>query len=389
MNAGKAIKKPMRKPTDVGSSEVRLAGGLWSRKRIVILGLLAASGLIIATSVVLVVHAQQPQSSTYTISVGGSSNITNRQYNGYTPSTLAIRAGDTIVWKNIGSDVIPHTVTSSDTGANGAPVFDSSPKFNLTPQLVAVFFGPGGFLPPGGTFVLDTSQLHPGTYKYQCTLHDALGMVGAVTVTSDVALPGAAERVVAGWNGYGSEVTLFSPSSLTVARGTQVVFQSLAGVEPHTVVSETQLSNGTVVLGSNFDSSPKLVPPGITEVALSEAPPPFPVGPGGVLLPLPNLDRYNFTFNTPGTYQYYCKLHSVVVGGVRAGMVGEVIVLSASASAQELSTVQSSVSGAQSELGSLTNQVSTSTTLAYAAIAIAIILGLVAIGNSARMRRKA
>ncbi len=375
-------------PEDVGSSEARPARGLWPTKRVFVLGLLAASGLIMAASVVLVIHAQQLQSSTYSISVGGSSNITNRQFNGYTPSTLAVRAGDTVVWKNIGSDVVPHTVTSSDTNASGARVFDSSPRFELTPQLVAVFFGPGGFLPPGGTFVLDTSQLQPGTYKYQCTLHDALGMVGAVTVTNDVALPGATQRVVAGWNGYGAEVTLFSPSNIAVARGTQVVFQSLAGVEPHSVVSETQLSNGTVVLGSNFDSSPTLVPPGITEVGLSQAPPPFPVGPGGVLLPLPNLDTYSFTFSTPGTYQYYCKLHSVVVGGVRAGMVGEVVVLSASASAQELSTVQASVSGAQSQLGSLTNQVSTLATLAYAAIAIAVILGVVAIGISATMRRK-
>ncbi len=371
------------------SSKARLARGPWPTRRVVILGLLAVSGLIIAASVVLVIHAQQPQSSTYTISVGGSSNLTNRQFNGYTPSVLAIRAGDTIAWKNIGSDVIPHTVTSSDINASGVPIFDSSPKFELTPQLVGVFFGPGGFLPPGGTFVLDTSQLQPGTYKYQCTLHDALGMVGVVTVTNDVALPGATQRVVAGWNGYGAEVTLFSPSNIAVARGTQVVFQSLAGVEPHTVVSETQLSNGTVVLGSNFDSSPKLVPPGITEVGLSQAPPPFPVGPGGVLLPLPNLDKFSFTFSTPGTYQYYCKLHSVVVGGVRVGMVGEVIVLSASASAQELSTVQASVSGAQSQLSSMANQVSTSNTLAYAAIAIAIILGLVAIWISSRMRSKA
>jgi plastocyanin len=70
----------------------------------------------------------------------------------FSPQTLTIRAGSTVVWTN--RDPAPHTVTADDG------TFDS------------------GILQSGATF--RQTFLKPGTYRYTCTIHPS--MKGVVEV---------------------------------------------------------------------------------------------------------------------------------------------------------------------------------------------------------------
>ncbi len=63
---------------------------------------------------------------------------------GFNPSTLIIRAGTTVIWKNVSS--VPHTVTSDD-----GQTFDS------------------GNIAVGGTFQFTFKNA--GTYSYHCNIH--------------------------------------------------------------------------------------------------------------------------------------------------------------------------------------------------------------------------
>ena len=63
---------------------------------------------------------------------------------GFNPATLTIKAGTTVIWKNVSS--VPHTVTSDD-----GQTFDS------------------GNLAVGGTFQFTFKSA--GTYSYHCNIH--------------------------------------------------------------------------------------------------------------------------------------------------------------------------------------------------------------------------
>src|SRR5207245_7451318 len=79
-------------------------------------------------------------------------------FNGYSPGTIRITAGDTITWHLVGGF---HTVTSADTLSNGSFVYDSSPPF--TPAGALAEMGPGKLLAPGSVYGLDTGRPAPGT----------------------------------------------------------------------------------------------------------------------------------------------------------------------------------------------------------------------------------
>src|SRR3989454_6003785 len=98
-------------------------------------------------------------------------------FNGYTPGTIVITAGDTITWHLTGG---LHTVTSTGTLSNGSFVYDSSPAF--TPAGALADMGPGKLLSPGSVFELDTGTLATGTYHYFCKIHP--GMAGKPTLTA-------------------------------------------------------------------------------------------------------------------------------------------------------------------------------------------------------------
>jgi plastocyanin len=88
----------------------------------------------------------------------------------FEPARITIKAGDTIEWKNTGTQL--HHVTTDPSAAlkkndvsspPGARPFDS------------------GFLKPGESFSETFSV--PGTYRYTCAVHEAKGMSGAIIVT--------------------------------------------------------------------------------------------------------------------------------------------------------------------------------------------------------------
>lgn len=199
-------------------------------------------------------------------------------------------------------------------------------------------------------------------------------MRGTLTILNETAPPGSQVNVVSGYGAGTSEIQQFVPNDITVLRGTKVIFMNLAGAEVHTIVSVVTLSNGTEVLGTVFDSSPIIAPPGMTledvpkvnQAAINEL--------GGAMFPIPGLDTFSYTFNDPGTYVYYCKYHSLVENGNIAGMVGEVIVLPAYGTSTDLTNVGSQISG----------QVAMATALAIGGIILAIIGIVLAVWVSKR-----
>lgn len=301
--------------------------------------------------------------STYTVTVGGDLPHPGGEsmYMGYGPSVMVIRAGDTIVWKALDG---PHTVTSENLTADGKPLFDSNPKVSF--PLPAFIFGPGGFIPPGGTYVLDTSKLKPGTYGILCSIHQDSGMQATLTITNQAAPQGYTFPVVTGVSSGNTEVEEFNPQNITVPMGTKVLFENLSGFEVHTVVSVVTLPNGTRVLGTVFDSSPLVTPPGITWDQVPQANMEGVTALGGAMFPIPGMDTFSYTFNNPGTYLYYCKYHSAVESRNIAGMVGEVIVLPPYATNSDLSNM--STANAQ-----LTSQLATATSLAIGGVVLGII----------------
>lgn len=87
----------------------------------------------------------------------------------YTPDTVRVEVGETVRWEN--SSAVMHTVTAdpeeafkdeSVTLPDGASTFDS------------------GNMDPGQTFEYTFET--PGTYRYFCIPHEAVGMKGTVIV---------------------------------------------------------------------------------------------------------------------------------------------------------------------------------------------------------------
>lgn len=76
----------------------------------------------------------------------------------FTPETLEVKAGDTIVWEN--HDIVPHTVTASTSKGKSKPSFDS------------------GALASNASFKFKAK--HAGNYPYQCNFHPT--MKGTLTV---------------------------------------------------------------------------------------------------------------------------------------------------------------------------------------------------------------
>jgi len=334
--------------------------------------LMLALSISFAGMLILPGSAQMTGPQTHTVTVGG--DLPNRggngesMYMGYSPSVILINAGDNIVWKALDG---PHTVTSENLTSSGQPLFDSQPKVPY--PLPAFLFGPGAFIPPGGTYVLDTSKLAPGTYGVLCTLHQDANMEATLTITSQTAPQGYQFPVITGVSSGSTEVEAFNPHNITVPQGTKVLFENLSGFEPHTVLSVVTLKNGTRVLGTVFDSSPMLFPPGMTWDQVPQANAAAVNQLGGAMLPLPGMDTFSCTFTNPGTYLYYCKYHSLVENGNISGMVGEVIVLPSS-------TINNQMTNSSSQL-------TTAITLGAAGLILGVIATAIAIWSSRRNKQ--
>jgi len=250
-------------------------------------------------------------------------------FNGFSPGTIRITAGDTVTWHLVGG---VHTVTSADTLSNGSFVYDSSPLF--TPAGALADMGPGKLLAPGSVYELDTSGLAPGTYHYFCKIHP--GMSGTLVVVAGVST--VTVSATAGWGDSVYAVQAFAPENFTVVQGTIVQWRLTNPTEPHTITGPGA--------PAAWDSSPNFNPPG---------PPPVLIVPGAT---------FNQTFNTAGTFTYFCKVHAYQVGSSWVGMVGTVIVEPA---------VVDTTSGLSA--------------VSYAALAVAVVAFLVGIGALLRKRK--
>lgn len=136
-------------------------------------------------------------------------------------------------------------------------------------------------------------------------MHRRISTLVAVTALA-LALPGLA----AAQSGNSVDVvdSAFEPPTLTVMAGDQVTWTS-SGSLPHTVTA----SDGA------FDSNPDCA-------SFSD---------GGSGACMDNGETFDFTFDTPGTYAYYCKLHGTSDG---SGMAGTIVVQAAGAQASETPT---------------------------------------------------
>jgi len=253
-------------------------------------------------------------------------------FNGYDPESIVIHPGDTVTWDAVGG---VHTVTSTALATNGSFLFDSSPLF--TPEGALADMGPGKLLAPGSVYDLDTSSLALGNYTVFCKIHP--GMQGNVTIT--LGPPGMASIVtaIAGWGDHEYAVQAFAPENLTVPRGTIIRWTLMNPTEPHTITG----LNATKAIA--WDSSPNFNPPG---------PPP-------VMIPNTPTATFSYTFNSAGTFVYFCKVHAYLIGQSWAGMMGIVHVVPLTS----LDAVNAAVGGASA--------------LGYGALGISIIALIIAV----------
>ncbi|MHB8605383.1 MAG: cupredoxin domain-containing protein [Thermoplasmatota archaeon] len=270
---------------------------------------LGAAAAVVAVAFVVGMPALAASAPAVTVEVGADEGSVAHDY--FWPSTVVVNAGDTVQWKSMAKDT-PHTVTAEPK--NGPPLFDSSS--NLTPTTFAAFAGPGGVLErvndvPGSVAEFNYTFANPGTYTIRCKIHSE--MIETVTVTDDTNARGSV-LAIAGAGGAGASVDVFAPANLTISKGQTVNWINLAPTEPHTVTgfAGVHYEQPAVEAPPLFDSSPAVTPALGQKIASLFADPKGFFAPGAT---------FSYTFTAPGTYPYFCKLHS--------GMKGAVIVLPA------------------------------------------------------------
>ncbi|RMF31648.1 MAG: copper-binding protein [Candidatus Nitrosothermus koennekii] len=195
----------------------------------------------------------------------------------YLPQEITVKQGVLLVWIN--NDTIAHTVTSGSgfDDPDFGKLFDSS------------------LINPGEEFVLNTNELDLGTYAYFCTLHPF--MVGQFTieeaVVSEATIPeGSITVEIVNGAGQRDHPEFYKPDLVTINVGDTVTWIN-NDIVPHTVTGAIDAQDpntwGSVTIaGEKFDS--------------------------GVFLPD---ERWSFTFNEKGEYEYVCTLHPWMTGEVR------------------------------------------------------------------------
>jgi plastocyanin len=193
----------------------------------------------------------------------GTSNV-NIQGNQYQPKDHVVALGSTVHWTNL--DSINHSVTSNTPGA-----FDS------------------GGLGQNGTF--NKTFTTAGRYDYHCQYHP--GMAGSIVVlTGDGSVPTAGpsntptmtntpQPTNTPGGGPVSDASIidydYSPTTINIQPGTTVRWTN-NGQAPHTVTSDGAGQFNSGQIASNT--------------------------------------WWQFTFNTPGTYNFHCDFHPTMKGTV-------------------------------------------------------------------------
>jgi plastocyanin len=174
---------------------------------------------------------------------------------GYGPDVAIVPQGHTVEWTN--ADSIVHTVTSTE---GFGEIFDSS--------LIDV----------DGSFMLDTTDLEAGEYEYLCTLH------AWMTATLVIEEPKEAVKVTMPEGaGIPEEGQIFyDPQIIDVTVGTTVVWENLDSTV-HTVTSGQPPVDSDGVFDSEMMASG---------------------------------DKFEFTFTSAGSQDYYCTFHPWMVGTV-------------------------------------------------------------------------
>lgn len=95
----------------------------------------------------------------------------------FSPASLSIGQGDTVVWTNT-SSFSAHTSTSGGAPPTGDGHW-ASPSVN-----------------PGGSFSFTFTNLPPQSYAYFCAFHYAFGMTGTLTITNNAITPATLENPI-------------------------------------------------------------------------------------------------------------------------------------------------------------------------------------------------
>jgi len=173
----------------------------------------------------------------------------------YEPDIAVVTQGYTVQWTN--ADSIVHTVTSTE---GFGETFDSS------------------LIDADSTFTLDTTNLEIGEHEYMCSLHPY--MVATLIIEEPkepvkVIIPEGAAIPEDG-------KIYYDPQIIDVTVGITVVWENIDNTV-HTVTSGEPPVNADGVFDSEMMSSG---------------------------------DKYEFTFSTEGSYDYYCIFHPWMLGTV-------------------------------------------------------------------------
>ena len=178
----------------------------------------------------------------------------------FNPDAITVPAGTTVIWTN--QDSTPHTVTST-SGIFDSGVMDQGENFSYTFQ-------------------------DPGTYDYSCMIHPY--MKAKVIVTPSGGPRPAGAGVSQSEEGQ-AEVSRAEESRPAVNHGQSVLVE----IKKHTYNPDSiTVPVGTHVVWRNFDSVPHTV-----------------TGTNGLFDSgvMDQGENFSYTFQDPGTYDYYCMIH--------------------------------------------------------------------------------
>jgi plastocyanin len=233
----------------------------------------------------------QPTNTPQASSTPGSTTVdVSIQAYAFQPQNVTIVQGTTVRWTN--NDNAPHT-TTSDTGVWNSPTLSQGQSFQFT---------------------FNT----PGTYTYHCDVHH--GMTGTITVTGggggtptataqSTNTPGAtgtgtaqstptSQTTPTTWpTGTVQRTATATASATSVPQVVDVHIQSYA-YGPSTITVQA----GARVRWTNLDNDRH-------SVTSALSPPLFDSG------EFPQNGTWEYVFNAPGTYAYFCTVHGTFMSG--------------------------------------------------------------------------
>ncbi|MFN0094902.1 MAG: plastocyanin/azurin family copper-binding protein [Dehalococcoidia bacterium] len=309
----------------------------------------ALSGVLASTGL------QSADAADQTLTVRAGEAYEEASVNLFLPANVTVITGTTLRWAV--SDIEPHSITMfQGQPPADEPAPDPSPAtFPNSKNVVN-----SGLIFPSGPAkaTYDVKFAKAGSYDYFCIIHP--NMTGVITVVDEgsAAAPGAdnqlsldargnaefnsasfeakaalaalksrptevvnkaggakAYTVKLGTETPNTQANINQPAKLTITAGDSVVFKSLEQV-PHTATF------GALPPGDPFEAPASKPGSAVDGTATVNS---------GVLLSIPDPSQANsfeMTFPKPGTYKYYCAIHSgTLPDGTIVGQQGEITVV--------------------------------------------------------------